>query len=340
MSFQEMLIERAKADKRHIVLPEGNDERILRAAEEIVKKDFAELTVFGDPDEMRKRAERLGLGAFHKANLLDYKKSPLFSGYARKFYEQRRAKGVTEEQAFTQMGDRNYFGVMMVQNKNADGMVSGADGTTADTIRPALSIIKTRPGFSIASSVFLICLPDGRVWVFGDCAVNPNPSPAQLAEIALLSAQTAKAFGIEPRVAMLSYSSGSSGSGPDVDMVREAAGIALESIERLSPGLPLDGPIQFDAAVDPETAALKMPNSPVAGRATVMIFPNLNAGNICYKAVQQAANALAVGPVIQGLNAPVNDLSRGASVNDIVSTVAITAVQAQRGGPLGNGEYT
>jgi phosphate acetyltransferase len=329
--FQKTLIERARADKRHIVLPEGNDERILCAAEAILKEDFAELTIFGNPDEMRERAERLGLRNFQKANLLDYTRSPLFAAYGRVFYEQRKAKGITEEGAFAQMRDRNYFGVMMVQDKKAHGMVSGADGTTADTIRPALSIIKTRPGSSIASSVFLMCLPDGRVWVFGDCAVNPNPAPAQLAEIAILSAQTARAFGIEPLVAMLSYSSGTSGAGPDVDMVREATKIALEAIERLSPGLLLDGPIQFDAAVDPKTAASKMPNSPVAGKATVMIFPNLNAGNICYKAVQRAANALAIGPVIQGLNAPVNDLSRGASVEDIVNTVAITAIQAQAG---------
>jgi phosphate acetyltransferase len=271
---------------------------------------------------MREHAGRLGLRSFQKANLLDYKRSPLLSGYARTFYEQRKAKGVTEEGALAQLGDRNYFGVMMVHDKKAHGMVSGADGTTADTIRPALSIIKTRPGSSIASSVFLMCLPDGRVWVFGDCAVNPNPTPAQLAEIAILSAQTAKAFGIDPRVAMLSYSSGTSGAGPDVDMVREATQIALEARERLFPSLPLDGPIQFDAAVDPKTGASKMPNSPVAGRATVMIFPNLSAGNICYKAVQRAANALAIGPVIQGLNAPVNDLSRGASVDDIVRPFA------------------
>jgi phosphate acetyltransferase len=229
------------------------------------------------------------------------------------------------------MQDRNYFGVMMVQSKKADGMVSGADGTTADTIRPALSIIKTRPGCSIASSVFLMCLPDGRIWVFGDCAINPNPSPPQLAEIALLSAQTAKAFGIEPKVAMLSYSSGSSGTGPDVDAVREATQIALQAITRICPGLPLDGPLQFDAAVDPATAASKMPHSPVAGSATVMIFPDLNSGNIGYKAVQRAANALALGPVIQGINAPVNDLSRGAVVEDIVNTIAITAIQAQAG---------
>jgi phosphate acetyltransferase len=329
--FQKTLLERAKADKRHIVLPEGNDDRILRAADGILKEDIAELTIFGNPGEMRERAERLGLRAFEKARLLDYKQSPLFAVYAGQFYELRKSKGISEQEAFAHMGDRNYFAVMMVRNKDADGMVSGADGTTADTIRPALSIIKTRPGSSIASSVFLMCLPDGRVWVFGDCAVNPNPSPAQLAEIAIVSAHTARAFGIEPAVAMLSYSSGTSGTGADVDMVREATKIALEAAERLGAGFPLDGPIQFDAAVDPQTAASKMPHSPVAGKATVMIFPDLNSGNICYKAVQRAAHALAIGPVIQGLNAPVNDLSRGASVEDIVNTVAITAIQAQAG---------
>ncbi|MDR1922010.1 MAG: phosphotransacetylase, partial [Candidatus Adiutrix sp.] len=217
---------------------------------------------------------------------------------------------------------------MLVKLKKADGMVSGADGTTADTIRPALSIIKTKPGCSIASSVFLMCLAD-RVWVFGDCAINPNPTPQQLAEIAVISAQTAKAFGVDPKVALLSYSTGSSGTGPDVDAVKEAVQLAIEASEKLYPGLPIDGPLQFDAAVDPRTAKSKMPNSKVAGQATVMIFPSLSAGNIGYKAVQRTANAIAVGPVIQGLNAPVNDLSRGALVADVVNTVAITALQAQ-----------
>jgi phosphate acetyltransferase len=206
-------------------------------------------------------------------------------------------------------------------------MVSGADGTTADTIRPALSIIKTKPGCSIASSVFLMCLAD-RVWVFGDCAINPNPNPQQLAEIAIISAQTAKAFGVDPKVAMLSYSTGTSGTGPDVDMVKEATAIARESAEKLYPGLAIDGPLQFDAAVDPKTGASKMPGSPVAGQATVMIFPDLGAGNIGYKAVQRTAKAVAIGPIIQGLNAPVNDLSRGTLVADIINTVAITALQA------------
>ncbi|GHV31567.1 hypothetical protein AGMMS4952_20520 [Spirochaetia bacterium] len=329
MDFEKNLIERARGAKQRIVLPEGNDDRILQAADKILALDAAELTIFGNPDGMRKRAAELGLNHFGRADLLEYQNSPLFDEYAHKYYELRKSKGISPEEARSQMKDRNYFGVMMVYEGKACGMVSGADGTTADTIRPALSIIKTRPGCSIASSVFLMCLPDGRIWVFGDCAINPNPTPPQLAEIAILSARTAAAFGIEPKVAMLSYSSGSSGAGPDVDAVREATGIALASIKRLCPGLPLDGPLQFDAAVDPATAASKMPHSPVAGAATVMIFPNLNAGNICYKAVQRAANALAIGPVIQGLNAPVNDLSRGALVEDIVNTIAVTAVQAQ-----------
>jgi phosphate acetyltransferase len=282
----------------------------------------------GDPDELRRRSESIGLKNIQAAEFLDYRKSPLFDEYAQIFYNLRKSKGITEEQAAKQLEDRNYFGVMMVYCKKANGMVSGADGTTADTIRPALQVIKTKPGCSIASSVFLMALPDGRVWVFGDCAINPNPTPAQLAEIALISAETAAAFGIEPKVAMLSYSTGSSGTGPDVDAVREAVGIARDASARLSAGLLIDGPIQFDAAVDPKTGASKMPNSPVAGQATVMIFPDLNSGNICYKAVQRAANALAIGPIIQGLNAPVNDLSRGALVEDIVNTIAVTALQA------------
>jgi len=328
MNFEEELARRAGARKRRIILPEGNDERILRAADIVLQKGIADLTIFGDTDELRQRCEALGLQNIRAAEFLDYRKCPFFDEYAEIFYNLRKAKGVSPEQAAKQLEDRNYFGVMMVYCKKADGMVSGADGTTADTIRPALSVIKTRPGCSIASSVFLMVLPDGRIWVFGDCAIIPNPTPAQLAEIALVSADTAKAFGIEPRVAMLSYSSGTSGTGPGVDAVREAVNIAQEASARLSSNIPIDGPIQFDAAVDPKTGASKMPHSPVAGQSTVMIFPDLNAGNICYKAVQRAANALAIGPIIQGLNAPVNDLSRGALVEDIVNTIAVTALQA------------
>ena len=326
--FEFELIEKAKVKKQHIVLPEGSDERILRAADDILNKDFADLTILGDPDAIAARAKSIGLPTLlAKAQLIDNQTSPLLPELAHAFYELRKAKGITEEKAAAQMKDRNFFGTMMVKLKKADGMVSGADGTTADTIRPALTIIKTKPGCSIASSVFLMCLAD-RVWVFGDCAVNPNPNPQQLAEIALISAQTAQAFGVEPRVAMLSYSSGSSGAGPDVDAVTEATKIARESAEKLCPGLPIDGPLQFDAAVDPKTGKSKMPGSPVAGQATVMIFPSLSAGNIGYKAVQRTAGAVAIGPVIQGLNAPVNDLSRGTLVADIINTVAITALQA------------
>jgi len=327
--FEFDLIEKAKTNKQHIVLPEGNDERILRAADDILEKDFAEITILGDPDAMRQQAKALGLNSLlAKAQLINNKTSDMLPELTQAFYELRKAKGMTEEKAAAQMQDRNFFGTMMVKLKKADGMVSGADGTTADTIRPALSIIKTKPGCSIASSVFLMCLAD-RVWVFGDCAINPHPTPQQLAEIAIISAQTAKAFGVDPKVAMLSYSTGSSGTGPDVDMVVEATKIAKESAEKLSPGLPIDGPLQFDAAVDPKTGASKMPGSPVAGQATVMVFPDLGAGNIGYKAVQRTAKAVAIGPIIQGLNAPVNDLSRGTLVADIVNTVAITALQAQ-----------
>ncbi len=327
-AFEFNLIAKARTDKQHIVLPEGNDERILRAADDILDKDFADLTILGDPDAIAKQARDLGLKSLlAKARLINQKTSDLLPDLTHQFYEMRKAKGVTEEKAAAQMLDRNFFGTMLVHTKKADGMVSGADGTTADTIRPALSIIKTKPGCSIASSVFLMCLAD-RVWVFGDCAINPNPTPQQLAEIAIISAQTAKAFGVDPRVAMLSYSTGSSGTGPDVDAVVEATKIAREAAEKLYPGLPIDGPLQFDAAVDPKTGASKMPGSPVAGQATVMIFPSLSAGNIGYKAVQRTAKAVAIGPVIQGLNKPVNDLSRGCLVADIVNTVAITALQA------------
>ncbi|MDR2945374.1 MAG: phosphate acetyltransferase [Candidatus Adiutrix sp.] len=327
--FEFDLIEKARANKQHIVLPEGNDERILRAANDILEKDFADLTILGDPAAIQKQSKDLGLNSLlAKARLINVQTSELLPELTHEFFELRKAKGITEEKAAAQMKDRNHFATMLVKLKKADGMVSGADGTTADTIRPALSIIKTKPGCSIASSVFLMCLAD-RVWVFGDCAINPNPTAQQLAEIAIISAQTARAFGVDPRVAMLSYSTGASGTGPDVDMVVEATKIAKESAEKLFPGLPIDGPLQFDAAVDPKTGASKMPGSPVAGQATVMIFPDLGAGNIGYKAVQRTAKAVAIGPIIQGLNAPVNDLSRGTLVADIVNTVAITALQAQ-----------
>jgi phosphate acetyltransferase len=234
---------------------------------------------------------------------------------------------VTPEHAADVVVDPSYFGTMMVLDGLADGMVSGAIHTTAHTIRPALEVVRTTPGVDIVSSVFLMCLPD-RVLVYGDCAVNPDPTAAQLADIAISSAATARQFGIEPRVAMLSYSTGGSGGGVDVDKVREATALVRER----APELSVDGPIQYDAAVDAAVAATKTKDSPVAGRATVLVFPDLNTGNNTYKAVQRSAGAVAVGPILQGLRKPVNDLSRGALVQDIVNTVAITAIQAEAGG--------
>ncbi|MDR2302484.1 MAG: phosphate acetyltransferase [Deltaproteobacteria bacterium] len=326
--FEYDLIERARSNKQRIVLPEGDDDRILLAADDILRRGFADITILGQVDAVKAKAKELNLTHLDKAELVDVKTAPFRQELVDQFFELRKAKGITPEQADKQLNDRNWFGTMMVKAKKADGMVSGAGGTTADTIRPALSIIKTKPGCSIASSIFLMCMKD-KVLVFGDCAINPNPNPQQLAEIAIISAQTAKAFGVEPKVAMLSYSTGTSGTGPDVDAVTEATKIALESAEKLYPGLALDGPMQFDAALDPRTAKGKMPNSKVAGQATVLIFPTLNAGNIGYKAVQRTSGAVAVGPIIQGLNSPVNDLSRGCTVPDIINTVAITANQAQ-----------
>ncbi|MDR1577517.1 MAG: phosphate acetyltransferase [Deltaproteobacteria bacterium] len=326
--FEFNLIERAKSNKKTIVLPEGDDDRILLAADDILRREFANIVILGEETAIKKKAGELGLKRLDKATLVNIKTAPFRQELVDQFYELRKAKGVTPEKADAQLNDRNWFATMMIKAKKADGMVSGAAGTTADTIRPALSIIKTKPGCSIASSVFLMCMKD-KILVFGDCAINTNPTPQQLAEIAIISARTAKAFGVDPKVAMLSYSTGTSGTGPDVDAIHEATKLAQDSAAQLYPGLPLDGPMQFDAALDPKTAKGKMPTSPVAGQATVLVFPSLNAGNIGYKAVQRTSGAVAVGPIIQGLNAPVNDLSRGCTVPDIINTVAITAVQAQ-----------
>jgi phosphate acetyltransferase len=326
--FEYDLIERAKSNRQRIVLPEGTDDRILLAADAIIGRDFASIVILGEADSVKKKGSELNLKNLDKAEILDQKTAPYRKELVEQFYELRKAKGITPEQAETQLLDRNWFGTMMVKSGKADGMVSGAAGSTADTIRPALSIIKTKKGISIASSVFLMCLKD-RILVFGDCAIVTNPTPQQLSEIAIISAHTAKAFGVEPKVGLLSYSTGASGTGPDVDAVKEAVDLAKAAIPTLYPGLLLDGPMQFDAALDEKTAKSKMPGSPVAGQATVLIFPTLNAGNIGYKAVQRTAGAVAVGPIIQGLNAPVNDLSRGCTVPDIINTVAITACQAQ-----------
>ena len=330
LMFEQRLVERAKADRRHIVLPEGGDDRVLEAAEQVLLRGIADLTVLGDPDGVRSRAASLGL-ELDGLQVVDPQRSQWRQDFADTYYELRRHKGVARPVAEDLIVDVSYFGTMMVYKGLADGMVSGAAHTTAHTIRPAFEFIRTVPGTSIVSSVFLMLLTD-RVLVYGDCAVVPNPNAEQLADIAVASAGTAAQFGIDPRVAMLSYSTGESGAGSDVDKVRQATAIARQR----RPDLLIEGPIQYDAAIDPEVARSKLPDSRVAGRATVFVFPDLNTGNNTYKAVQRSAHAVAVGPVLQGLRRPVNDLSRGALVADIVNTVAITAIQAQ--GPQGSGE--
>jgi phosphate acetyltransferase len=324
--FEYNLIQKASKHKQHIVLPEGVGERILNASEILLKRNVCDLTLLGKESEIMAKISKLGLD-LSGANIVQPDKSPYFMEYVEAYYEMRKKKGMTEELARDAMEDVTYFGTMMVHKGHADGMVSGSINTTAHTIRPAFQIIKTIPGSSIVSSVFLMCIKD-RVLAFGDCAVNPNPTAEELSEIALVSAETAKIFGIEPRVALLSYSTGSSGKGVEVEKVIEAARIAKEK----NPDLLIEGPIQYDAAIDPIVAQTKLPDSEVAGRATVFIFPDLNTGNNTYKAVQRASNnVIAIGPILQGLNKPVNDLSRGCTVPDIVNTVAITAIQAQAG---------
>ena len=323
MMFEYNLVEMAQKQRQHIVLPEGAEERILRASEILVRRGVVKLILLGDPAEIRATAGNLGLD-LTGITIIDPITSPLRQEFAQTYFQLRRHKGITEKSAFDTVADVNYFGTLMVHKGLADGMVSGAVHPTSDTIRPALQIIRTQPGVSLVSSVFLMCLAD-RVLVYGDCAVNPDPNAQQLAEIAISSAQTAKLYGIDPLVAMCSYATGSSGKGADVDKVREATRIAKE----LRPDLKIEGPIQYDAAVDAGVAKTKLPDSQVAGKATVFIFPDLNTGNNLYKAVQRSANAVAIGPVLQGLNKPVNDLSRGCTVPDIVNTVAITAIQAQ-----------
>jgi phosphate acetyltransferase len=323
LMFEYQLMERARADRQRIVLPESQDDRILEATAILLRRGVADLTLLGDENKVRARASALGLD-LDEASIVSPFDADLVERFAAAYAEARAHKGVTVERAREIVSDISYFGTMMVHLGLADGMVSGAVNTTAHTIRPALEFVKTKPGVSTVSSVFLMCLAD-RVLVYGDCAVIPEPTTEQLADIAISSAETAQQFGIEPRVAMLSYSTGTSGSGADVEKVRAATALVAER----SPDLLLEGPIQYDAAVDPEVARTKLPDSPVAGRATVFIFPDLNTGNNTYKAVQRSANAVAIGPVLQGLRKPVNDLSRGALISDIVNTVAITAVQAQ-----------
>ncbi|MBB1495177.1 phosphate acetyltransferase [Propioniciclava sp. MC1595] len=321
--FEYQLNEMARRDKRRIVLPESGDDRILEAASIVLRRGTADIILLGDPTEVKAHALASGY-SLEGAEIIDMATPELVERFSEEYMRLRAAKGVTVEQAKEKMADPSYFGTMMVHLGLADGMVSGAANTTANTIRPSLEFVKTKPGVSVVSSSFLMCMSD-RVDVYGDCAVNPDPTAEQLADIAISSAQTAVAFGIEPRVAMLSYSTGSSGAGADVDKVREATDL----VRLRAPHLKVEGPIQFDAAVDPDVGSKKMPGSDVAGQATVFIFPDLNTGNNTYKAVQRSAGALAVGPVLQGLNKPVNDLSRGALVDDIVNTIAITAIQAQ-----------
>jgi phosphate acetyltransferase len=321
--FEYNLIERAQAHRQHIVLPEGSEKRILQAAEILLRRQVVDLTLLGNPEDIRQEISGLGLN-LEDINIVDPMYSELLEEYAMIYFGMRKHKGISEKMARDTVTDVSYFGTMMVYKGAADGMVSGAVHTTGETIRPALQIIRTRPGVAIVSSVFLMCLAD-RVLVYGDCAVNPDPSAEQLADIAVSSAETAKIYGIEPRIAMCSYSTGKSGKGRDVDKVREATRLVKEH----RPDLKIEGPIQYDAAVDAGVAKTKMPQSEVAGRATVFIFPDLNTGNNLYKAVQRSADAVAIGPVLQGLNKPVNDLSRGCTIPDIVNTVAITAIQAQ-----------
>ncbi|MFE2295525.1 phosphate acetyltransferase [Streptomyces sp. NPDC059452] len=323
MMFEHELLEQARSDRKRVVLPEGTEERVLRAADVLLRRDVCDLTLLGDVDTIRKKAADLGID-LAETQIIDPQTSELRQVFAERYAQLRAHRGVTVELAYDVVADVNYFGTLMVQEGLADGMVSGSVHSTAATIRPAFEIIKTKPDASIVSSVFFMCLAD-KVLVYGDCAVNPDPNAEQLADIAVQSAVTAARFGVDPRIAMLSYSTGTSGSGADVDKVREAT----ERVRASRPELRVEGPIQYDAAVEPSVAATKLPESEVAGQATVLIFPDLNTGNNTYKAVQRSAGAVAVGPVLQGLRKPVNDLSRGALVQDIVNTVAITAIQAQ-----------
>lgn len=323
--FTYNLLEQAKLNLQHIVLPEAYDPRILKAAAMLVNRGIVKLTLLGNRQDMQRAIGKHQVTLdLDQVTIINPVESPLLQDYAQTFFELRQHKGVTLDNALDVMMDVSYFGTMMVYKGNADGMVSGAIHTTQHTIRPALQFVKTKPGCSVVSSVFFMCL-EQRVLVYGDCAINPNPNAAELAEIAISSADTARTFGVDPKVALLSYSSGDSGKGEEVEKVREATRLARER----RPDLLLEGPIQYDAAVDPDVGAQKMEGSAVAGKATVLIFPDLNTGNNTYKAVQRETGAIAIGPVLQGLRKPVNDLSRGCTVEDIINTVAITAVQAQ-----------
>ena len=322
-AFRFKLTERARSERKRIVLPEGNEPRTVKAAAICASRGIATPVLLGNPEEIQRVAEQQGVVLGEGVEIID----PVASRekYVDRLVELRKSKGLTPEAAREQLEDNVVLGTMMIERNEVDGLVSGAVHTTANTIRPPLQIIKTAPGSSLVSSVFFMLLPD-QVLVYGDCAINPDPNAEQLAEIAIQSSDTAKAFGIEPRVAMLSYSTGTSGKGEDVEKVRQATAIAKEK----RPDLVIDGPLQYDAAIMADVAASKAPGSPVAGKATVFIFPDLNTGNIAYKAVQRSAKLVSIGPMLQGMKKPVNDLSRGALVDDIVYTIAITAIQAQQ----------
>ncbi len=323
--FQYNLTQQAKSNQKHILLAEGEDERIIKATARLMKMDVVRLSLLGDKNYIEQEFSKLGTDIdVNRLHIIEPKQHPKFQEYVHCLYDLRKHKGITLDQAADLLNDVSYFGTMMVYQSEVDGMISGATHTTQQTIRPALQILKTKVGHSIVSSVFFMCLPD-RVLVYGDCAINPNPNAQQLAEIAIASAETASAFGIEPKVAMLSYSSGTSGKGEDVETVRNATKI----VRSLHPSLKIEGPIQYDAAVDPNVGRIKLPGSEVAGHATVFIFPDLNTGNNTYKAIQRETGAIAIGPLLQGLTKPVNDLSRGCTVADIVNTVIMTAIQAQ-----------
>lgn len=323
--FQYNLLKRAKKQRKHIVLPEGDDDRIITAASRLALMNFVDLTILGQEEKIKEASLRLGLHVdFDNVKVINPLNSEYIDDFAQTLYEQRKHKGMTIDIAEDLIRDVSYFGTMMVYKGLADGMVSGAAHTTQHTIKPALQFVKMKPGVSVVSSVFFMCL-ENRVSVFGDCAINPNPNAEQLAEIAISSAESSQAFGIEPRIAMLSYSSGTSGKGEDVEKVRKAT----EIVKQIRPDLNIEGPIQYDAAVDMTVGKSKLPNSKVAGQATVLIFPDLNTGNNTYKAVQRETGAVAIGPMLQGLNKPVNDLSRGCTIDDIFNTVVITAIQAQ-----------
>ncbi|WP_226345613.1 phosphate acetyltransferase [Agilicoccus flavus] len=326
MMFEHALMQRARAHRARIVLPEGTEPRILRAVEILVARDVVDLVLLGKPDEIAAAAGPLGVD-LSGVTLIDPEDPELVEEFAAEYAQRRSHRGVTLDAARDRVVDVSYFGTMLVLTGRADGMVSGAVHTTAHTIRPAIELLRDPERVKTVSSAFFMCLPD-RVLVFADCAIVPSPKAAELADIAVSSAQTATRFGIDPRVALLSYSTGSSGAGSDVEKVIEATALVRER----DPEMLVEGPLQYDAAVDPGVAATKLPDSDVAGRATVLIFPDLNTGNNTYKAVQRSANAVAVGPVLQGLKAPVNDLSRGATVGDIVTTVVMTAVQSQPAG--------